>query len=220
MRHYKAIIFDAGDTLYDATPWRKWLTEQLQGAGVKITYAQLVERWENLLVDVYLGKADYWKRFEEFLKNCGLENEQVQQLKKSARQKGKDFQVGRTPFDGVVDTLARLKKNGIKLVVLSDTESTSRKVRDGLRNIGIGQYFDAVLTSFDIGYIKPQPEAYSTALSEIGAQKENTLFVGHDKDELDGAKNFGLATIAYNSPQNVKADHIIEDFRDISKITK
>ena len=180
----KAVIFDAGDILYDATPWRKWFTSQLQQLDVKINYLQLVERWEALLVDVYLGKADYWGRFKKLLSDHGLAPDQIEELTVLAKQKGKDVLVGRKPFEGVFQTLAELKEMGIKLAVLSDTESTAEKVHNGLDALGIDRYFDAVITSFDIGYVKPQPEAFEAPLQPLGMEKDQAVFVGHDQDKI------------------------------------
>lgn len=215
---FKAIIFDAGDILYDATPWRKWLTGQLQQHGVKVSYLQLVERWEALLVDVYVGKADYWKRLQGLLSNFGLKPDQVNELVIQARQKGKDVQVGRKPFDGVPQTLAELKDRGVKLAVLSDTESTAQKVRKGLDVLGIGRYFDMVITSFDIGFVKPQPQAFAAALDRLAVQKEQAAFVAHDEDELTGAMQFGLKAIAFNQYDGVRADIYIKHFSELSTI--
>ena len=215
---YKAVIFDAGDILYDATPWRKWLTSRLQQLNVSISYEKLVEKWEALLVDVYLGKANYWERFEKLLSKFGLKKTETERLKEDARQKGKDVQIGRKPFNEVPETLAKLKANCVKLAVLSDTESTSQKVRKGLNDLGIEHYFNEILTSFDIGYVKPQPQAFAKALEKLGTEKDETIFVAHDIDELEGALDFGLTVVAYNYKHGAPATFHISNFSDLFNI--
>ncbi len=215
---FDGLIFDAGDVLFDATPWRRWLAGRLQSLGVKITYDELVERWEALLADVYCGRADYWKRFDEMLAPMGLDARQALEVAADARKKGKEVLVGRKPFEGVARTLADLQAAGVKLVVLSDTESDEKQARRVLVSLGIEGYFNAVITSRDIGYAKPAPEAYQAAVEALGVARESCGFVGHDADELAGAGEAGLYAIAYNCDPAVPADVYIEQFSDLGKL--
>lgn len=218
---FEGLIFDMGDVFYDATPWRRWLTGRLQSLGVEITYDQLVEKWESLLVDVYCGHGDYWKRFDELLASVGLDVKLARPLAADAWGKGKEVQVDRKCFDGVGETLARLKAEGVKLAVLSDTESSQEEARAGLRQLGIERYFDAVVTSRDIGYAKPAREAYQAAADALAVAPQRCGFVGHDAGELAGAKKHGLCSIAYNCDPAVAAtaaDVYIEQFSDLSNL--
>jgi len=215
---FDGIIFDAGDILYDASVWRRWLTGQLQALGADLSYEQLVEAWESLLVDVYCGRADYWDRFRELLEGLGVAGKPADELTVAARAKGQDVQVGRKPFDGVPETLEKLKTAGVKLAVLSDTESGQEKVRATLRELGIDRYFDVVVTSRDIGHVKPSAAAFEAAMEAIGVHVERCAFVGHDADELDGAREAKLFAVAYNHRPGVDGDVCIEDFRDLWNI--
>ncbi|GAG39702.1 unnamed protein product, partial [marine sediment metagenome] len=96
--------------------------------------------------------------------------------------------------------------------VLSDTESDEKNARRMLSSLGIEQYFDAVVTSRDIGYAKPAREAYQAAADALGVAPDRCGFVGHDADELAGAKEVGLCAIAYNSHPGAPADVHIDHF--------
>lgn len=215
---FEGLIFDVGDVFFDATPWRRWLAGRLQSLGVKITYDQLVQKWESLLVDVYCGRADYWKRFDELLASMGLDVKLARQLAADARDKGKEVRVGLGLFDGVARTLGDLQAAGVKLAVLSDTESDEKEVRRMLGSLGIERYFDAVVTSRDIGYAKPAREAYQAAADALAVAADRCGFVGHDADELAGAKKHGLCPIAYNCDPATAADVRIEQFSDLSNL--
>lgn len=212
------LIFDVGDVFFDATPWRRWLAGRLRSLDVKITYEQLVEKWESLLVDVYCGRADYWTRFNQLLALVGLNGEQTQQVTAAAKAKAKEVQVGRELFEGVARTLEDLQADGVKLAVLSDTESDEKDARRMLRSLGIERYFDAVVTSRDIGHAKPAGEAYQAAVEALGVAPESCGFVGHDMDELAGAGEAGLCPIAYNCDPAAPADVYIERFSDLSNL--
>ena len=215
---FEGLIFDAGDILFDASLWRRWLAEELLSLGVEITREELINKWERMLVDVYKGQADYWQRFGELLSSYRLSAEKVAELTDAAQEKAEQVENGRKVFDGVIETLAKLKEAGVKLAVLSDTESTARKVREMLRSLDIEHYFDAVITSSDIGYVKPQRQAYQAAADALGIELSRCGFVGHDLDELAGAKSAGMFAIAFNSPHKAEADTYIKHFRALENI--
>lgn len=209
---FSGLIFDIGDTLFDATPWRRWLTVRLRLLGAEITYPELVTRWEVLLVDVYRGRAEYWQRFGELLASLDITGEPAETLIEQARECGQEVVRSRRLFDGVAATLKVLKAMGVRVAALSDTESTAEKVRRGLDALGIVRYFDAVLTSVDIGYVKPQAEAYLAAANAIGLTVAQCAFVGHDTEELAGARAAGMFAVAYNHDSDAPADMYLEHF--------
>jgi HAD superfamily hydrolase (TIGR01509 family) len=214
---FRAIIFDMGDVFFDATPWRRALAARLQGLGVKIDYRQLCQGWEAKLVAVYLGRQEYWAALAEFLAELGLSESSVADTIAFARD-GAAAVERRTLFDGVAETLNSLKSKGLKLAVLSDTESSEARVRRRLADMGIEHCFDAVVTSIDIGHVKPEREAFAAALDRLHASAGEAIFVGHDADELEGAKQSGLTAVAYNYEAGVVADHRLDHFRDLLQL--
>ncbi|MCE5327996.1 MAG: HAD hydrolase-like protein [Planctomycetaceae bacterium] len=216
----QALIFDMGDILFDASLWRRWLTVRLNELGVSITYEQLVQAWEALLVDVYRGRADYWQRFGQLLADQGLDPSAAAALTQEARDKGKALAASRTLFDGVAQTLADLKAAGIKLAVLSDNESGQAAVVRMLADLGVADCFDAVLSSRDLGHAKPDPRAFAAAVQAIGLTQTACGFVGHDIDELTGAREAGLLAIGFNYHPEAPADRYIERFGDLLDVVK
>jgi len=209
------VIFDMGDIFFDATPWRRWLTARLNAGGVDVTYEQLVQKWEALLVDVYRGLASYWPRLGELLGSLGLEGQARDELIEAAREQGRRLRAQRRLFDGVEATLGRLRQAGLKLAVLSDTESSEPKVRAMLAELGIEGFFDAVITSLDIGAAKPEPASYQAAADALGLDLPRCAFVGHDVDELEGAQAAGLLTVAFNYAPGAPADRYVERFEQL-----
>lgn len=212
--HYAAVIFDMGDVFFDATVWRKALVRHLQQLGVEIDYRQLCRRWERKLVEVYIGRREYWHTLREFVAELPLQATAVDETIAFARRKAAEIEE-RTLFDGVAETLAALKRKGLKLAVLSDTESRQQRVRRRLADLDVERHFDAVVTSRDIGHVKPEPQAFAAALERLGTTAGETLFVGHDEDELDGAMRVGLTAVAYNHEEGVPCDHGIGEFREL-----
>jgi HAD superfamily hydrolase (TIGR01509 family) len=214
---YDAVIFDMGDIFYDATLWRKGLVVFLQQRGIDIDFPTLRDQWEAKLVAVYLAKRPYWEAFEEFLHDMGLDDAGVAEGIAFALAKAKE--VRQTPlYPQVADTLKTLHDGGVKLAVLSDTESPEAKVRARLTEFEINEYFDVVLTSVDIGHVKPEAEAFQRALNALGVTKERACFVAHDDDELTGALAFGITAVAFNFEPGVPADHYLDEFGQLTPL--
>lgn len=210
----RAVIFDVGDVFYDATPWRRWLTGRLQAEGITIDYPSLCTRWEDQLVPVYRGQRPYWHAFRDLLAELRLPEAAAGCIEAAARDKA--AAVAEAPlFEGVPETLAALHVRGIRLAVLSDTESLEQAVRDRLKRWEIGRYFHAVVTSAATGYVKPEPQAYAEAMSRLAVAPAESVFVGHDPGELRGAMAAGLTAIAFNNDTPVPARYHIRRFQDL-----
>lgn len=215
---FSAVVFDAGDVLYDATAWRRWLAERLKASGADVSYALLVERWEAQLVDVYTGRAPYWERFRRLVSDFGIPEEEHAAWEAEARAKGKSAQVNQRPFKDVRTTLQGLRARGFRLGVLSDTEQSADQVRQKLERFGLGGLFDAVVTSIDIGHVKPELEAYAAAADSVGVSRSQCAFVAHDVDELVGAQEAGMFAIAFNAAADVPCDVRIDAFSDLIEL--
>ena len=64
-----------------------------------------------------------------------------------------------------------------------------------LERDGLAPYLDAVVISADLGRRKPVPAVFRSALEQLGAAAETTLFVGDDpQDDIEGAKAVGMRT--------------------------
>jgi len=210
-----ALIFDVGDILFDATVWRRWLAAELASRGKAVTYPQLVEAWEQLLFDVYEGRADYWEKFAELMNQFELDPAEAKEVETLAREKGQAVQHERTPMPQVPETLKQLHHLNIKLVALSDTESGESGVRRILNQLGVEEYFHAVVSSFAIGHAKPKPEAFDYAIDATGVPKHECGFVAHDIDELEGARKHNLLAIGYNYHPDAPADVYLENFSEL-----
>ena len=98
------------------------------------------------------------------------------------------------PFDGVVETLRQLKKDGYKMAIVS----TKRRemIERGLRLIECETLFDTIVGLEDVTYTKPDPEPIQIALQRIGANKEDALMVGDNFHDIVGGQRAGVDTAA------------------------
>lgn len=217
MNKIRAIIFDMGDILFDATQWRKGLHKFLSGLGYDGDFNDMVTRWDKFLKRAHLGKAEYYTVFKDFIASLGYANE-YEQIKRFSMKKAMSVEANRKLFPDVKKTLQKLKRQGIKLAILTDSESSEEKNRGRLKKLQINKYFGVVISSADIGYVKPQRRAFQITLERLDVKNTEAAFVGHDSDELKGARRAGLKTIAFNYDPNAPADHLISNFEEILNI--
>jgi HAD superfamily hydrolase (TIGR01509 family) len=216
---FRAAIFDAGDLLYDATDWRRWLVDELAARGIPKTYDELWDPWdERFLPAAHLGRATWEGQFAAYMAELGVTGAAFSDLTAKSEATKRALYPTRRMFPGVRETLDRLRAAGMRLAVLSDSESPAPKVRAGLDDLGLAGCFDAVVASIDIGARKPEPAAYAAALSALRATVDEAVFVGHDADEIRGARDFGLAVVAFNARDPEGADFLAGSFPAIADI--
>ena len=93
----------------------------------------------------------------------------------------------------VPEALARFRRLGLRLVVVSNANGT---VRAKLEGLGLASFFETVLDSQEEGVEKPDPRLFERALVRSGAAREETLHAG-DLYEVDvvGARAAGIAPV-------------------------
>jgi putative hydrolase of the HAD superfamily len=91
-------------------------------------------------------------------------------------------------------------------------------VSETLERFGLRHYFSAIVVSGEFGWLKPHPSVYQTALEQIGARPQETVFVGDDLDnDVIGPKALGLRTVWFTGhpTATAHADMTISDLREI-----
>ena len=215
------LLFDMGDVLYDATGWRRWLWKQLVRMGYPFHYTNFWHTWdEQFLSAVHRGERLWQTAFDEFLKQQGLPSGAVQEINCASHYQKQRLESQTKPLLGVIETLEVLHRRGLKLGVLTDSESSATAVGERLERMGLGGLFLSIVSSRDLQQTKPAPACYLAALNELHLSIEQTAFVGHDWDELQGAAQLGLCTIAFNAPPQIPADYHLRRFADLLQVSQ
>jgi HAD superfamily hydrolase (TIGR01509 family) len=212
----QGLLFDMGDVLYDATIWRRWLVQLLGRMGRPTHYQTFFHVWDSeYLVDVHCGRREYQEAFTAFLLAQGLSRGWIDEIEAASQAKRRELAETLRPLPGVRSTVVRLHAAGLALGVLSDSESPAAVLEERLSHMGMAGCFAAVVSSFDIGRAKPDPQCYAAALEAMHLTAEQAAFVAHDADELRGAAEIGMPTIAFNYETDARADLYIERFEEL-----
>lgn len=89
--------------------------------------------------------------------------------------------------------LSVLRSYGIKLGLLSNCTPFARLFVDDLK---LNEYFDTIVLSSDVGYIKPDPRIFMLTMNRLCARPEETCVIGDKvKTDILGGTLVGCKTI-------------------------
>ena len=95
--------------------------------------------------------------------------------------------------DGARETLSYFRDHGYRIGVLSNTAYRSSVVAGVLEDNGMADLVDAVVTSADVGYRKPDSRAYDAVVHAIGGERGLCYFVGDSRDrDHTGPLRYGM----------------------------
>jgi len=207
----RALLFDAGDLLYYRPERGKFFMEFIDELGLNSDRDYGHERY-ILRQQAYRGEMDQEEYQREILSLYGIaQPEQVDRGLKAMKKDENNVEF----FEGVKDTLLTLKRRGYLLGIVTDTANPLHAKLNWFERGGFGHVWDAITSSLDVGVRKPDSKIYCAALEQLGVTVEQTVFLGHKKSELEGARAVGLKTIAFNYDEDAQADYYVEKFADI-----
>lgn len=116
---------------------------------------------------------------------------------------------------GVLETLKELKKQDIKIVLVSDLTALIQLRK--IHKLGITPYIDFLVTSEEAGSEKPHLIMFLLAIKKLEMLPEDVIFVGDSKNkDISGANAAGMDTVwitqGRNPPKKDKQDYSIPNF--------
>ena len=102
------------------------------------------------------------------------------------------------PF--VLESLVAIKAKGIRTALVSNLGG--KTLTAALSKFGLTNYFDIVISRYDVKNLKPSPEGLHLALAKLGVRKDASIFVGDSLDDVYAAKTAGIRVIIITSGEN------------------
>jgi putative hydrolase of the HAD superfamily len=97
--------------------------------------------------------------------------------------------------ESVRSVLESLRREGLRLALVSNYPC-GRCIRDTLSNVGLAPVFDVVVVSGEVGWCKPHPAPFRTALEALGVAPERALYVGDNwHADVQGSKRLGMGAV-------------------------
>ena len=215
----KAVLFDLDNTLIDFMKVKRKSVDAainaMLAAGVKLEKKEATK----ILYEIYWKHGiEHQHIFQKFLRRV------IGKLDYKALAGGivayRKTQAGILfPYTDVVPTLKRLRRQKLKLAIVSDAPRLKAWIR--LVKLGIQDYFDVVVCQEDTGSYKHTGLPFKRALKLLRLNPEQCLMVG-DWPERDivGAKKLGIRTAfaRYGATKKVRhsgADYEIDSVSEV-----
>ena len=210
-KEFDAAIFDLDGTIIESNSvWEKLDVIMLNRRGIKpndefikaltaMSYEEAAEEFRKLGVNISTS---------EFMEEIDIlaEYEYAHNIKLK---------------DGIKEYLELLKENNVKIGLA--TASTPKLYLSVLKNNGVYDFFDAFVTTYDVGKGKEYPDIYIETARQLGASKEKCVVFEDIFKAINTAYLAGMITVAvyddYSALDKEKmcliSDKYIQNFNEL-----
>jgi beta-phosphoglucomutase family hydrolase len=171
-------------------------------------------------------EADFMRGFgvrnDAIIRNTLGEKTTADEIETIAREKEATFRrlIGKDikPLPGVLELLSQLHDRGIRMAIASST--VIENIRLIVGSLGIGKYFEAIITGHDVTEGKPSPQVFLVAAQRLGAEPENCLVFEDAVAGVKAAKSAGMHCVAITSSHSreklAEADLVVDSLAEVS----
>ncbi|WP_188197121.1 HAD family hydrolase [Nonomuraea sp. SYSU D8015] len=214
------ILFDFFGTLVEYSPSR---TEQgyesshalLRRLGATLSYEEFLDGWSRVCAEFDGSSAQDDHEFSmtevgaAFLGRVMPREPSAAEVAEFVSLYVSEWNAGVRYLPGLADLVGELSAH-YRLAVVTNTHQPTL-VPDHLEAMGLRAAFDAVITSVEVGWRKPHPKIYDSALGALGIQASAAVFVGDTEGpDFTGPERAGMTAFLID-PQRLAA--IPEDRR-------
>ena len=207
MTNYKHIFFDLDRTLWDFDyNSKKTLKDiynylNLNNYGIK-NFKLFISVYKKVNYNLWIKYRDgvitkqelRSNRFKNTLSMLGLNDKLLAKDISSLYIQNSPVQTKLMP--NAKKVLNELKKN-YKLHIITNGFKEVQIIK--MKKSGLINYFENIIISEEIGYLKPNKKIFLFALKLCNANKEESLMVGDDlKSDIYGAMQVGIDQVFYN----------------------
>lgn len=174
---FDGVIIDTESVWYEV--YKEWFKQEANYALELEEFLICVgSNYESLFTELEKTKGMYIDHENFFEDTLQLFIEQSDQL---------------PPKNGIVDFIKSVKNKGLQLSLA--TSSTRPKPVKHLKRLGLIEYFDYLITADDVERIKPFPDLFNTAASQLGVKKYEAVVIEDSNNGLIAANKAGIKTI-------------------------
>ncbi len=188
-----ACVFDAYGTLFDVhSAVRRYSNQIKESEAVSALWRakQLEYTWLRSLMGRYV---DFWQVTADAL-DFALETYGISDA--VIRQDLLQAYMTLSCYSEVPDVLDRLKRKGIRCAILSN--GSPQMLSSAVKNSGLSEFFDAVISVDMIGQYKPDPRVYRLAVDELKVEKSKIAFQSSNAWDAAGANAYGFNVVWVN----------------------
>jgi len=190
----RAVAFDAFP-IFDPRPIFELADELFPGKGAELGKAWRTQQFEYTWLRTAANQyANFWQVTGDAL-NFAARSLKLD-LATEKRERLMNAYLKLKPWPDVPDAMRKLKASGLRLALLSNF--TRGMLDAGLKNSGVADAFEYILSTDQVKQFKPAASAYQMAVNAFGRPKEQIVFAAFAGWDASGAKWFGFPTVWVN----------------------
>lgn len=176
----RAIVFDLGEVL------------------IKLDFSRVNElrRLTKRAIDASIQAMNEWTLYDSFERGHLDEREFITRLNQEL-----SLSLSAEDFRSIWNSVLKEPVPGIELILTSLaqhyplwalTNSNETHINHFKANYPWQRYFQAVLTSFELGHRKPELEIYKKMIQTVGFNPDEILFLDDREENIEGARRMGI----------------------------
>ena len=190
----KAIAFDAFP-IFDPRPIFALVETLFPGNGKGLSKSWRIRQFQYQWLRALSGQyVDFWQATEEGLLFAVKQHKL--EMSDEKREQLMNAYLNLKPWPDVVPSLKSLKDSNIRLAFLSNM--TPKMLNTNMRNSGLDEYFEHVISTDSAKTYKPDPRAYQLGVDTLKLKREEIAFAAFAGWDVAGAKWFGYPTFWVN----------------------
>jgi putative hydrolase of the HAD superfamily len=104
----------------------------------------------------------------------------------------------------MVEWQLKLKERGLLTAIVSNMGESVLEAME--REFEWLKRFDALVWSFQLGIVKPDPAIYRYVLEKLGTQAEEALFIDDRQENVDAAIKLGMKGIVFSNVERLRGE--------------
>jgi phosphoglycolate phosphatase len=224
MNQKLTILFDLDGTLVDTAPDLVLAHNHvMKKFGFKTKPVDEIKALVGMGAKSMFGKT-LWNAAKEEIKKIKEKDIKDNMVKEFINFYGNNILVESKLINGTKDFLIWCKEHKISMGVC--TNKQEYLAIDLLKKIGINHFFEYVAGSNTFEYCKPDPRHLTSVVEIMGGDIKKTIMVGDSDVDAKAAQNANLPFVLLEGGytdvkvSQMKHDHFIKDFTELSKIIK
>ena len=155
----------------------------------------------------------------ELLQSLDLSDEEIEGVKEEWHVTYVKYKI--KCFEGIKEAIKELHEKGYTLgIITSRTESEYHELDEELE--GIGDLFQAIVTSDKIKHAKPNPESMNYLCNELNCSSEEVIYVGdsYGDKEFAANSNCSFIPICYENKELINEENACFDPKELPTIVE
>jgi 2-haloacid dehalogenase len=224
VKSIKAFAFDAYGTLFDVFSVTALCEQLFPGKGNALAQLWRVKQLQYSLLRSLMGRhKDFWQLTDDGLvyasKSLKLD------LTPEKRKRLMEAYLSLTAFPDVKPGLEALKKQGLRLAILSNGEP--RMLEAAAKSAGIDSLLDTIISVEEVKIFKVSPRVYNLGPERMKVNNAELGFVSSNSWDVNGAASAGLTTLwIQRSPGEppeelgFTADRVVSAITDLAPLVR